>query len=161
MAIPAYMWLKDEQNNPIQGNVTVETREGSAEVLSFHHKLMIPSDRDTGILTGTRKHEPCTVTKTFCSMTPFLYKACASGKTLKEMILKWYRINDNGAEEAYFEHMLQNVRVVGVEPIVSDVKSRHNEHQGHLERVSFRYETITWKYLAGNIISEDSWNKRL
>ena len=63
MAIPAYMWLKDDQANDIKGSVSVAEREGSIEVLHFDHELRIPIDNDTGELTGTRKHEPFVITK--------------------------------------------------------------------------------------------------
>ena len=88
MAIPGYMWIKDESGNEIKGTVTVSSREGSTEVLGFRHNIYIPSDRDTGVLTGTRKHDPYIVLKAFCNQTPILNKACASGKTLKEVIVK-------------------------------------------------------------------------
>lgn len=58
MAIPAYMWIKDDQGNQIEGPITVQGREQSVEVLGFDHELRIPTDNDTGALTGTRKHEP-------------------------------------------------------------------------------------------------------
>ncbi|SQC93497.1 Uncharacterised protein [Cedecea neteri] len=37
MAIPAYLWLKDDGGSEIKGSVDIETREGSIEVLSFGH----------------------------------------------------------------------------------------------------------------------------
>ena len=59
MAIPAYMWLKDDQGNDIKGSVTVAEREGSIEILHFDHELRIPTDNDTGAVSYThlRAHE--------------------------------------------------------------------------------------------------------
>lgn len=56
MAIPAYLWLKDDGGAAIKGSVDVDKREGSIEVLSFMHGLSIPSDNQNGKLTGTRIH---------------------------------------------------------------------------------------------------------
>lgn len=56
MAIPAYLWLKDDGGADIKGSVDVQHREGSIEVLSFMHGLSIPVDPHTGKLTGTRVH---------------------------------------------------------------------------------------------------------
>ena len=42
MAIPAYLWLKDDQGNDINGSVSVSGREGSIEVLEFHHNIYTP-----------------------------------------------------------------------------------------------------------------------
>ncbi len=56
MAIPAYLWLKDDGGTEVKGSVDVHNREGSIEVLSFTHGLHIPTDCSTGKLTGTRIH---------------------------------------------------------------------------------------------------------
>lgn len=54
MAIPAYLWLKDDGGADIKGAVDVQDREGSIEVISFTHGLNIPTDNQTGKLTGTQ-----------------------------------------------------------------------------------------------------------
>ncbi|WP_335283776.1 type VI secretion system tube protein Hcp [Enterobacter kobei] len=58
MAIPAYLWLKDDGGALIKGGVDVQHRECSIEVKGFHHNLMIPTDNATGKITGTRIHSP-------------------------------------------------------------------------------------------------------
>lgn len=65
MAIPAYLWLKDDGDADIKGSVDVQDREGSIEILSFGHGLHIPTDNTTGKLTGTRQHSPLTIEKEF------------------------------------------------------------------------------------------------
>jgi len=161
MAIPAYMWLKDDKNNPIDSNVQVIGREGSAEVLGFQHNIYIPADSDTGVLMGTRKHDPFVVIKTFCSASPILCKACCSGKVLNEVIVKWYRIGEAGIEEEYFRHTLSHARVVAVRPRVDNVKDKTKQLFGHLEEVHFRYERIQWSYLEGNINTVDQWTQKV
>ncbi len=44
MAIPAYLWLKDDGGADIKGSVDVQDREGSIEVTGFSHNLSLPSD---------------------------------------------------------------------------------------------------------------------
>lgn len=58
MAIPVYLWLQDDGGADIKGSVDVQKREGSIEVLSQDHSLYIPTDNNTGKLTGTRVHTP-------------------------------------------------------------------------------------------------------
>ena len=53
MAIPAYLWLKDDGGHPIKGSVDVQNREGSIEILSFSHGLLVPTDNNTGKITGS------------------------------------------------------------------------------------------------------------
>jgi type VI secretion system Hcp family effector len=56
MAIPVYLWLKDDGGADIKGSVDVKDREGSIEVVAQEHNLYIPTDNNTGKLTGTRIH---------------------------------------------------------------------------------------------------------
>jgi type VI secretion system secreted protein Hcp len=160
MAIPAYMWIKDDGGADIKGSVTVQGREGSVEVVALDHSVSIPTDSNTGKLTGTRIHTPITFTKETDSSTPYLYKAVTSGQTLKSIEVKWYKIDDAGKEVEYFNTKLENVKVVAVKPKMHDIKNPAFEKHNHLEDVELRYEKITWAYKDGNIIHADSWNDR-
>lgn len=96
MAIPAYLWLKDDGGADIKGSVDVQGREGSIEVVALDHDVYIPTDNNTGKLTGTRTHKPFTFTKEIDASSPYLYKAVTTGQTLKTAEFKFYRINDAG-----------------------------------------------------------------
>ena len=106
MAIPVYLWLKDDGGADIKGSVDVKDREGSIEVVAQEHNLYIPTDNNTGKLTGTRIHTPFLFTKEIDSSSPYLYKAVTTGQTLKSAEFKWYKINDAGQEVEYFNTML-------------------------------------------------------
>lgn len=158
MAIPAYLWLKDDGGANIKGSVDVMDREGSIEVLSFYHGISIPTDDRTGKLTGTRQHSSMDFEKEFDSSSPYLYKAVSSGQTLKSAEIKWYRINHAGQEEEYFNMFMEGVKIVSVCPVMHNIKTSLN--QNHLESVTLRYEKITWRYCDGNIQHSDSWLER-
>jgi type VI secretion system secreted protein Hcp len=157
MPIPAYMWMKDENGSEVKGSVDVAGREGSIEVLEFGHEVRIPTDPDTGKLTGTRKHEAIRLVKAYDASSPYLYKAVCEGQTFAEVELKWYRIDDTGTETEYFNHKLKGVKVCSVKPIMYNVKDPAKERYVHLEEVNMRYQKITWTYLDGNLQASDSW----
>ena len=140
MAIPVYLWLKDDGGADIKGSVDVKDREGSIEVVAQEHNLYIPTDNNTGKLTGTRIHTPFLFTKEIDSSSPYLYKAVTTGQTLKSAEFKWYKINDAGQEVEYFNTKLENVKVVKVNPVMHDVKDPSFEKHNHLERIELRYE---------------------
>jgi type VI secretion system secreted protein Hcp len=158
MAIPAYLWLKDDGGALIKGGVDVNKREGSIEVVGFTHNLNIPTDNATGKLTGTRQHAAMVIEKEFDSSSPYLYKAVATGQTLHSAEIKWYRINDAGQEVEYFNMMLEGVKVVSITPIMHDIKNVPGT--GHMESIQLRYAKITWKYCDGNVVFADAWNER-
>ncbi|MEB8195639.1 type VI secretion system tube protein Hcp [Raoultella terrigena] len=156
MSNPAYLWFIDENGSPIVGGSMVLGREGSIEVKSLSHHLTIPTDRNTGKLTGTRIHIPILIQKEFDRTTPLLARAICRGVTLKSAEIKMYRTNEAGFEVEYFNMLLENVKVTGFTPGL---------HPGvasgtHLENIEMHYETIQWKYTDGNIIFKDGWNER-
>lgn len=160
MAIPAYLWLKDDGGSDIKGSVDVKDREGSIEILAFSHGLLVPTDNNTGRITGTRLHSPLTFEKEFDSSSPYFYKAAATGQTLKSAEFKWYKINDAGQEVEYFNMLLENVRVASVNPVMHNCKEPSLQIHNHNEGIQLRYEKITWKYCDGNVQFADSWNER-
>ena len=160
MAIPASFSLPDDGGALIKGSSDVRDREGSVEVIGFSHRLYTPTDNNTGKITGNRIHGSFIIEKEFDSSSTYLYKAVATGQTLKSAELKWYKINDAGQEVEYFNMLLENVKVVSVAPIMHDCKDPTTLHQNHIEQVEFRYEKITWKHCDGNLIFSDSWSER-
>lgn len=160
MAIPIYLWLKDDGGADIKGSVEVKQREGSIEVVALMHDVSLPTDDLSGKVTGTRIHQPFLINKEIDSSSPYLYKAITTGQTLKSAEFKYYRINDAGQEEEYMNVLLEDVKITAMIPIMYDVKTAYGEGRNHLECVQLHYEKITWKYLDGNIIHSDSWNER-
>lgn len=160
MPIPAYLWLKDDGGADIRGNVDVDNREGSIEVIAFSHSVNLPVDAAKGKIVGKRSHAPVSFEKEFDSSSPYLYKAVSKGQTLKSAEFKWYRINYAGQEEEYFNMLLEGVTVVSVSPGMPNAKMTGLSHINHMESVSLLYERITWKYCDGNILFTDSWDER-
>ncbi|WP_312628894.1 Hcp family type VI secretion system effector [Scandinavium sp.] len=159
MAIPSYLWLKDDGGAIIKGSVDVQDREFSIEISSFSHNLYIPTDNNTGKLTGTRVHGALIFEKEFDSSSPYLFKAVATGQTLESAEFKWYRINDAGQEVEYYNMLLEGVKIVSVTPMMHDTNIVTNV--GHREQVQLRYAKITWRYVDGNIQFADAWNERV
>jgi type VI secretion system secreted protein Hcp len=159
MAIPAYLWLTDDQGNSIQGSVSVSGRQGSIEILEFNHSIYIPTDNDTGELTGTRKHGAVTLVKEFDASSPYLFKACCNGQRLSNAVIRWYKINDNGQETEYYQHVLEGVKINSYSPKMANTKDASLERIPHIETVSLRYEKITHSFLDGNVSHSDSWNE--
>ncbi|MEJ2455449.1 MAG: type VI secretion system tube protein TssD [Candidatus Thiodiazotropha sp.] len=157
MAIPAYMWLKDDQGNEISGSVQVSGRAGSIEILEYAHNIYIPTDSDTGELTGTRKHSAVNIIKTLDASSPYLFKACCNGQKLQQAIIRWYNINDAGQEKEYYEHVLEGVKLNSYSPGMANIKNPAMENIPHIEHIAFRYERITHTFLDGNVSYSDSW----
>ncbi|MBU9825130.1 hypothetical protein FS594_00350 [Rahnella aquatilis] len=60
-------------------------------------------------------------------------------------------------EAEYFNIILENVKVTSIAPNLYP----GNQTGTHFETIPLRYESITWKYVNGNIIYKDTWNERI
>ncbi len=158
MAEPVHLFLKDDGGAMIRGGSDVKNREGSIELRDLIHNLSIPTDGATGKLTGTRQHSAFSFTKTIDSSSPYLYKAVATGQTLRSAELKFYHINDAGQEVEYFNVLMEGVKAISITPVMHD--TRDCPGTGHMENVQLRYAKITWLYKDGNVQYTDSWNER-
>ena len=155
MAIPAYMKI-----DGIPGSTSVAGREGCIEVLEFEHQVYLPTDRDDGTITGTRKHEAMTVHKAFDKSSSLLFKKVCTGETIPNILIRWYQITARGEEVCYYEHTLEKCKIASVKSYMHNVKDRSKDQYVHQEAVVIRYEKITWNYLDGNLQHTDEWNSR-
>lgn len=80
MAIPAYLWLKDNGGADIRGSVDVRHREGSIEIFGFGHGLHLPTDSNTGKITGTRIHSALVLKKSSILLVLIFIKLLPMGK---------------------------------------------------------------------------------
>lgn len=160
MAIPAYLWLKDDGGADIRGSVDAAGREGSIEILGLNHGVTLPTDDTTGKPIAAREHAPFIFDKETDSSTPYLCKAVTTGQKLKSAEIKYYRVNDAGQEVEYFSSLMEGVTVISIGTVMYDVKSQYGEKRNHLDLVELMYEKITWRYVDGNIIHADSWDGR-
>ncbi|BBV17228.1 hypothetical protein IOMTU157_2484 [Citrobacter portucalensis] len=63
MAIPTYLWLKDDGGADIKGSVDIHGREGSIEIIGLNHGVMQPTDKHNGKATSLRVHSPLRSTR--------------------------------------------------------------------------------------------------
>ncbi|HCM9194821.1 Hcp family type VI secretion system effector [Enterobacter cloacae] len=158
MAVPVHLFLTNDGGTMICGSCDVAQREGSIELRGLQHNLSLPTDSATGKITGTRQHSPFQFTKELDSSSPYLFKAAATGQTLKTAEFRFYHINYSGQEEEYYRITLENVKVISVSPVIYD--TRGCPGTGHMEEVAFNYEKITHLYKDGNLLAHDAWNER-
>lgn len=156
MAIPIYLWLYDDVGNLIKGSVDVSDRKHSIEIIALRHMVELPTDNNTGVITGIGVHEPISFDKEIDSSSAYLYKALTTGKNLKSAEFKYYRINYAGQEEHYFSIILEKVKIESITSLMYDIKDSYGKIKNHLECIDLGYEKITWHYADGNIIHSDN-----
>ena len=155
MAIPVYAWLYDDAGNLVKGSSVVAGRENSIEVLSVLSLVEIPADSHTGWIAGETIHQPLYFDKNIDASTPYILKALTSGEKLTSAEFKYYRINFNGQEEHYFSMLLEGVHICSDATLMYDIKRCRGAVLDSIESIALSYETLTWRYIDGNIVHTD------
>ncbi len=159
MPTPAYMYVKGQVSGDIKGSVKVKGREDSIEILALGHEVRMPTDPQTGRLSGVRRHEPLVITKAKDKASPLLMAAACNGELLTEITINWYEIKPDGKEAIWFKHTLKNAQITGIRDILPNVKDPAVQALTHMEEVAFRYGDITWEVVDGGIMYTDNWEQ--
>jgi type VI secretion system secreted protein Hcp len=157
MALPAHLTLTGERQGAIKGSCDQSGREDTILVQAFNHDVSIPRDPQTGLATGKRVHHPLTVLKAFDKSSPLLYMALTTGEHMKNVEIKWYRIDPMGKEEHYFTIKLEDAVIVSIQPWMKNCLDPTFGHLGHMEEVSFTYRKVMWRWEPDGVESEDDW----
>jgi type VI secretion system secreted protein Hcp len=160
MPMPFYMTLTGNNQGQIDGSCDQTGREGTILCQAFQHEIAIPRDPQSGQPTGLRVHNPLTITKVYDKASPKLFQALCTGERMKNVTLKWYRIDPAGAEEHYFTIELEDAILVTVRPYTPNCLDPEFASYGHMEEASFTYRKIMWTWEPDGIASEDDWRVR-
>ena len=156
MALPGYMTIVAENQGSIEGECDLDGRKGALVVQAIQHSVKLPTDQ-RGLPNGRRVHMPITILKELDRTSPMLYQALSEGELLTQVIIDWYRIDSAGMEELYYRQILKNAQITAIEFIVENETDLANSKLGHMEKVSFIYDSITWSHEADGIEFEDNF----
>ncbi len=150
------MFLKiGDKSNPINGECTdmsgtntlgKQGHKDWVEVLSFHHGIEQSASPIIGSTQGRTiercQHEDFAVTKYVDLATPQIHLACCNGSHIDLVILETYRASGYGATNQPVMYLCVTMKDV----IVSSVKLDSQERDIAVEKVTFAYGSITWRY---------------
>ena len=158
MPMPGYLTLSGQHQGKIEGGCTIQGHEGAILVQGVNHTIEIPKSIQTGLPTGRRIHGPLTITKEIDKSSPKLFQALTSGEQLSSAKLEYHRISPKGTEELYYTVEIRNAVITSIRKYVPNCLDPQNKTIGHMEDVSFTYETIIETFTPNGIEAQDSWN---
>ena len=156
MAIPGYMTITAENQGAIEGDCDLEDRMGFTVILAANHSVKLPTDQ-RGLPNGRRIHLPISIIKEVDRTSPMLYQALSDGELLTEVGIHWYRMDGAGMEELYYKQTLKNAQVTAIDFDMESRSNLTNSGQGHMEKISLIYDSITWTHEIDGIEYEDNF----
>jgi type VI secretion system secreted protein Hcp len=161
MALPIYMWIKNEAGSPIQGSVKMnDERDGSIEINALDLGVVTPTDPHSGKINGMRKHLPLKITKEIDKSSAPLFQAVTMGKSLSQVLLRFYRHDVEGIEEEYYRIEYEGVKITSLQNAMPNIKDIHSDNVRHLEYIEMSYDKMTVTFVEGNLTHSDSWEER-
>ncbi|MCI0513836.1 type VI secretion system tube protein Hcp [candidate division KSB1 bacterium] len=147
--IPACMWIKDDQGNDIKTSKGIFGSDEPIKIHQFNHAVKMP--KKVKSIGDFRVHKNLKIAKPFDASSPFLYHACMNGINLKEIIIKWYQINEKGELAEFFIHKIENAKIVSIKTILPNIKDPLKTNFYYYEKVTFCFKKITWIFVEGDI----------
>ncbi|BBI42414.1 Hcp family type VI secretion system effector [Pseudomonas syringae pv. actinidiae] len=167
MPTPAYLTV----TGAIQGNITkdadsIDSLAGLGQaahldesiIYAFSHEITSPYNLQSGSSAGPHIHHPICITKAFDKASPLLLQALTHGEMLSEVIINWYRTNDN-KQEHYYTTRLERAKIVAIKDHMPNSQDPQNSNFTHLQDVHFSYRKITWSHVTSKSMGSDDWDK--
>ncbi len=168
MPTPAYVAIKGEKQGDITkgaftadsvGNLWQEGHEDESIVQAFASNVIIPRDPQSGQPTGSRVHQPATLTKYQDKASPLLWQALATGEVLTEVTLSFWRTSSKGQQEKYFTIKWEDAVLVDGKAIIPNCLLPENAQLQHMDEWSFTYRKVTWTHEKAGTSGSDDWRK--
>lgn len=141
------------------GNVYQEGHEDQILVQEIEHLINTPTDPQSGQPAGQRVHGPFTFTSALNKATPMLYQALATGETLPEVEVKWYRTSTEGLQEHFFTTRLEDATIVNIDTALPHAQDADMAGYTQLVKVAMAYRKITWTHGISGTEASDDWRK--
>jgi type VI secretion system secreted protein Hcp len=137
-----------------------EPHEDKILCYGFHQRVSVPTDRRTGQITGTRRHEFVQLTKLIDKSSPLLYNTLSAPTDL-EVEIEFYRNPDetSGGEKVhYYTITLEEAKIISIETISPNVMDQRWDEFTAFEEVTLTYGKITWNHEIGTTTAIDNWS---
>jgi type VI secretion system secreted protein Hcp len=158
----AYLKLTSQKMGEIKGTARQRGREGQILVMAVNHEIISPKDAATGLPSGKRQHQAIVITKEVDNTTPQLHQILVENSPITDAVLTFYGTDPTrafmGTETELYCITLHNVFISRIELALHNLLEDQKRNANLVEKVSFVYHEIEWKWTNGNIIANDTWS---
>jgi type VI secretion system secreted protein Hcp len=129
-------------------------------VLGYDHKIVLPTDKSSGQITGSRKHHHVEILKLTDKTTPILYGFLTSTTSFK-VSLQFYRNSGDsgGTSELYFSVTLDGSKIISIEMEAPDAFDEEISNHLAREKIKLSYDKIEWENHVCSTSGQDSWSE--
>ncbi|MFJ7886384.1 Hcp family type VI secretion system effector [Pseudomonas sp. NPDC096917] len=168
MSTPAYIKIEGKTQGLITqgaftadsvGNVFVEGHEDEILVQAIKHSIKTPTDPQSGQPAGPRVHSPFIFTCSMNKAIPLLNVALATGETLTNVLVEWYRTSTDGKQEKFYRTLLEDATIVSIDTTLPHAQDPSSASYTQIVEVSMTYRKIIWEHTIAGTEGSDDWRK--
>lgn len=166
MPTPVYLSIEGQNQGLITrdaftadsvGNIYVEGHGDEILVQEIEHRVVTPTDPQSGQPSGQRVHKPFIFTCALNKAIPLIYQALTTGEMLPTVEAKWYRTSIDGKQEHFFTTKLTDATVVDINTVMPNAQNPDYANYTQMIRVALAYRKIDWSHVVANTEASDDW----
>ena len=153
MALRVHMTIEGATQGQITEACSLRTgREDTVELIALNQGISIPTNDESGQITGHARFEPLIVTKEIDRSSPMIQKGLVTNEVLK-VTLQFYRFatDGKGKEELYYTILLERATVANYRGVLHNTLDAASAKLPALETVGFAFRDITVTYEPNGI----------
>ena len=142
------------------GSFFQEEHDEECLILSYEHKVAIPTNTLTGQITGSRKHEYLTITKFVDKSSPLLLQEVTAPSEL-DVVLRFFRTPDEtsaGEPVEYYNITLERAKIVNIRKVSPSIMDSTKDGYIPYEEVTFTYGQIQEEHIVCGTSVIDDWS---
>lgn len=156
MALKIYGQFTGEVQGEIKGGATREDNSDWVEIFRLENHCGQGTDRESGRITGRRRHSPLKILTPISKASPLFWTACVTNENLTDIVIQWYRPNATGTEEQFYTTEIHDAQVVSVRDVLPDVYDPEQQQLQPMQELEISYRHILWTFNDGGITGEDN-----
>jgi type VI secretion system secreted protein Hcp len=155
-----YVTIQGEKQGKFKGESLRKGAEDKIPGVRFQYAVTIPTDPQSGLASGTRRHQPVVITKQWGVSSPQFFHACVTGEHLKSVVIEFVRTNPQGAEYIYQVIRLTDAVIISIRQYANMLNLSDpltTTRSPELEDITFNFKKIEILNKDANTAATDDW----
>jgi type VI secretion system Hcp family effector len=123
-----------------KGESLVPGEDNQSIGLGFSYDVSVPTDPDSGLPTGKRRHAPIRITKAVGVASPQIFRALVDNETISEARFDFFKINAAGVKDVVYIVRISNAHIVDVKQTIDPTSNPGQPLDG------IEYETVAFTF---------------
>ncbi|MCY0858671.1 type VI secretion system tube protein TssD [Cupriavidus sp. D39] len=157
MGLPVYVEIETAEGKKIAGECTEAEHKDWIFGFGFSSGVSIPTDPNSGKVTGSRVHMPFEFAKPVDKSSPILFQAMCKGGLLKKVVVDLMQKDQSGNEVNFYRYTFSEAQIVAMTAESPDIRDVGQQFVACHEKVRIRYRKVQVEHRLANTMAVDEF----